>query len=136
VPGTIPIVAAPILGIGIAAAAVTAGHAIDRDATVAGGSDSDGARLDVAILAGGCFWGMEHLLRDVDGVLDTDVGYARPIGGGDPAEAVRLHYDPARTSYGDILRFYFRIHDPTTPNRQGNDRGTEYRSAIFVLDDD
>jgi methionine-S-sulfoxide reductase len=94
--------------------------------------------IEIAILAGGCFWGMEDLLRELDGVVDTEVGYAAD--GGDPratpAEAVRIEFDPRRISYEDILRFYFRMHDPTTKNRQGNDRGAEYRSAIFVLSDE
>jgi methionine-S-sulfoxide reductase len=92
---------------------------------------------ETAILAGGCFWGMEDLLRELDGVLDTEVGYAadknRPHITG--AEAVRIVFDPRRISYEEILRFYFTMHDPTTKNRQGNDRGAEYRSAIFVLSD-
>ncbi len=97
------------------------------------------AREEVATLAGGCFWGMEDLLRKQPGVLRTEVGYT----GGKVrnatyesheghAEAVRVWFDPAVTSYEAILRFYFRIHDPTTPNRQGNDVGSSYRSAIFV----
>jgi len=91
-----------------------------------------------AILAGGCFWGMEQLLRDLDGVVDTEVGYIAEEGNAKskPAEAVRIEYDPRRISYEEILRYYFRIHDPTTMNRQGNDRGAQYRSAIFVLDDE
>lgn len=98
---------------------------------------------DVAILAGGCFWGMEELLRAVDGVVATEVGYI----GGDPAtaryeqvhhgdtghaEAVKVEFDPARLSYDVLLdRWYFRMHDPTTVDRQGNDRGSQYRSTIF-----
>ncbi len=93
---------------------------------------------ETAILAGGCFWGMEGLIRDLDGVIDTEVGYAAD--GNDakakPAEAIRIEYDPQRISYEDLLRFYFTMHDPTTKNRQGNDRGAEYRSAIFVLSDE
>jgi methionine-S-sulfoxide reductase len=93
---------------------------------------------EAAILAGGCFWGMEDLLRDLDGVVDTEVGYASVKGDtkATPAEAVEIVFDPARISFEEILRFYFRIHDPTTTNRQGNDRGAQYRSAIFVLDDE
>jgi methionine-S-sulfoxide reductase len=84
-------------------------------------------KVEVAILAGGCFWGMEEILRKVPGVIDTVVGYA----GGD-AEAVRIEFDPAKLSYAELLeRWYFRMHDPTTLNRQGNDVGTSYRSAIF-----
>jgi methionine-S-sulfoxide reductase len=120
---------AALVGIGLAAATATAG-----DGGMTAAVTGDGNR--VAIVAGGCFWGMEHLLRDLDGVVDTEVGYAKPaddkrIGS---AEAVRVVFDPAEVSYEEVLRFYFRIHDPTTLNRQGNDRGTEYRSAVFVLD--
>ncbi len=94
---------------------------------------------EVATLAGGCFWGMEDLLRKQPGVLGIEVGYT---GGTVPnatyenhaghAEAVRIRFDPARTSYEALLRFFFRMHDPTTLNRQGNDLGSSYRSAIFI----
>ena len=109
-------------------------------------ADTEALTQDVAVLAGGCFWGVEHLLRELDGVLDTQVGYT----GGDTknptyrdvvtgktghAEAVRVVFDPSRISYEEILRYYFRLHDPTTLNQQGNDRGTQYRSTIFVRDD-
>jgi len=84
------------------------------------------ANHEVAILAGGCFWGMEGILRKVPGVVNTEVGYA----GG--AEAVRVVFDPARITYARLLDdYYFRMHDPTTKNRQGNDVGAQYRSAIF-----
>jgi len=101
----------------------------------------DGDR-EIAILAGGCFWGVEELIREMPGVLETDVGY---IGGSvanatyqnhtGHAEAVRIWFDPKKLSYDDILRYFFRLHDPTTMNRQGNDVGTSYRSAIFHLDE-
>jgi peptide-methionine (S)-S-oxide reductase len=91
-----------------------------------------------AILAGGCFWGMQELLRRRPGVLKTRVGYS---GGevanatyrnhGMHAEAVEILFDPERISYRDLLEFFFQIHDPTTANRQGNDIGPSYRSAIF-----
>jgi methionine-S-sulfoxide reductase len=97
----------------------------------------------VATLAGGCFWGMQDLLRKQPGVISTEVGYT---GGKVPnatyqnheghAEAVRIQFDPAKTSYEALLRFFFRIHDPTTPNRQGNDIGSSYRSAIFYHDEE
>jgi peptide methionine sulfoxide reductase msrA/msrB len=102
---------------------------------------------EVAILAGGCFWGMEEILRKIPGVLDTDVGYT----GGkldDPryeavhegttghAESVRVVFDPHVLSYEALLGFFFRMHDPTTQNRQGNDVGTQYRSAIFYTSED
>jgi len=88
------------------------------------------AGLEVALLAGGCFWGMEEILRDVPGVVDTEVGYVKR------AEAVRVVFDPAKLSYEQLLeRWYFRMHDPTTKNRQGNDVGEQYRSAIFYTSD-
>jgi len=97
---------------------------------------------ETAILAGGCFWGMEDLLRRIPGVLSTRVGYS---GGDVPnatyrnhgthAEALELVFDPGQISYRQILEFFFQIHDPTTSNRQGNDRGMSYRSAIYYLDD-
>jgi peptide-methionine (S)-S-oxide reductase len=96
-----------------------------------------------AILAGGCFWGIQDLIRKQPGVVSTRVGYS---GGDTPnatyrkhgnhAEAIEITYDPARTDYRTLLEFFFQIHDPTTTNRQGNDGGTSYRSAIFYLDDE
>ncbi len=96
-----------------------------------------------AILAGGCFWGMQDLIRRFPGVISTRVGYS---GGDVPnatyrnhgthAEAIEIVFDPQKTSYRTLLEFFFQIHDPTTPNRQGNDRGTSYRSAIFYADDE
>ena len=99
------------------------------------------AGAETAVLAGGCFWGMEDLIRRQPGVLGTRVGYT----GGENdhatyrnhpghAEAVEIVFDPAQTTYRDILAFFFQIHDPSTLNRQGNDIGTSYRSAIFPLD--
>jgi peptide-methionine (S)-S-oxide reductase len=95
-----------------------------------------------AVLAGGCFWGMQDLIRKQPGVVDTRVGYS----GGDVrnatyrnhgthAEAIEIIFDPDLTSYRQILEFFFQIHDPTTKNRQGNDTGASYRSAIFYADD-
>ena len=96
-----------------------------------------------AVLAGGCFWGVQDLLRRYPGVLKTRVGYS---GGDVPnatyrnhgthAEAIEIVFDPAVISYRRILEFFFQIHDPTTLNRQGNDIGTSYRSAIFYLSDE
>src|ERR1700743_2092592 len=96
-----------------------------------------------AILAGGCFWGMQDLIRKRPGVIATRVGYtggdvanATYRNHGTHAEAIEITFDPSVTSYRDLLEFFFQIHDPTTKNRQGNDRGTSYRSAIFYLDDE
>lgn len=100
------------------------------------------SETSTAILAGGCFWGMQDLIRKLPGVLTTRVGYtggdvvnATYRNHGTHAEAIEITYDPAITSYRSLLEFFFAIHDPTTRNRQGNDRGTSYRSAIFYLDD-
>ncbi len=91
-----------------------------------------------AILAGGCFWGMQELIRALPGVISTRVGYtggdvpnATYRNHGSHAEAVEILFDPQQTNYRDLLAFFFQIHDPTTENRQGNDRGTSYRSEIF-----
>ena len=96
-----------------------------------------------AVLAGGCFWGMQDLIRRQPGVISTRVGYT----GGrvknatyrnheGHAEAIEIMFDPAKTSFRTMLEFFFQIHDPTTPNRQGNDLGTSYRSAIFYTSDE
>jgi len=100
-------------------------------------------QTETAILAGGCFWGMQDLFRKLPGVLSTRVGYA---GGdvpnatyrnhGSHAEAIEIVFDPEQTSYRRLLEFFFQVHDPSTVNRQGNDVGTSYRSGIFYLDDD
>jgi peptide-methionine (S)-S-oxide reductase len=98
--------------------------------------------LEKAILAGGCFWGVEELIRDLPGVTATIVGYtggdvpnATYRNHGTHAEAIEITFDPTRFSYRELLEFFFQIHDPTTRNRQGNDRGTSYRSAIFYLNE-
>ena len=98
---------------------------------------------ETAVLAGGCFWGMQDLIRKRPGVVSTRVGYT----GGNVenatyrhheghAEAIEIIFDPTVISYRDILAFFFQIHDPTTMDRQGNDVGTSYRSAIFSMNDD
>jgi peptide methionine sulfoxide reductase msrA/msrB len=98
--------------------------------------------LEVAVLGGGCFWGMEELLRKLDGVVATEVGYAGgevagpsypqvSTGETGHAESVKVVFDPARLSYEKLIKYFFKIHDPTTPNQQGHDLGSQYRSVIF-----
>ncbi|HET9959491.1 MAG TPA: peptide-methionine (S)-S-oxide reductase MsrA [Polyangiaceae bacterium] len=111
-------------------------------------NESPAAGLETAILAGGCFWGMQDLLRKIPGVRETAVGYA---GGSTPdptystvktgstghCEAVWIAFDPTQLSYRDLLeKWFFRMHDPTTRNRQGNDLGSQYRSAIFFTSEE
>lgn len=103
--------------------------------------------LAVATLAGGCFWGMEDLIRKMDGVIDTDVGYT----GGDflnptyedmktgktgHAESIEIKFDELKLSFESLLHYFFRMHDPTSVNRQGGDQGSQYRSAIFYHNDE
>jgi peptide-methionine (S)-S-oxide reductase len=101
------------------------------------------AKTERAVLAGGCFWGMQDLIRRYPGVLSTRVGYS----GGDVknatyrnhgthAEAIEIIFDPTKTDFRTILEFFFQIHDPTTRNRQGNDMGMSYRSAIYYASDE
>jgi peptide-methionine (S)-S-oxide reductase len=99
--------------------------------------------METAILAGGCFWGMQDLIRRLPGVASTRVGYtggdvanATYRNHGTHAEGIEVVFDPARISYREILEFFFQIHDPSTLNRQGNDIGTGYRSGIYYLSDD
>ena len=110
-------------------------------------STTDPLKQQTAYLAGGCFWGMEELVREIPGVLATEVGYT---GGDTPnavyeqvksgrtghAESLKVEFDPQRLSYRHLLFEFFRMHDPTTRNRQGNDNGTQYRSAIFYVDEE
>ena len=93
---------------------------------------------ETAVLAGGCFWGVQDLLRKMSGVISTRVGYtggdvpnATYRNHGTHAEAIEIVFDPGKLDYRELLEFFFQIHDPTTPDRQGNDRGTSYRSAIY-----
>ncbi len=99
-------------------------------------------KKETATLAGGCFWGMEDIIRNIPGVLNTVVGYTGgatenptynfvKLGTTNHAESVQVEFDPAKLSYHDLLGFFFRMHDPTTVNQQGNDKGTQYRSVIF-----
>ncbi len=110
------------------------------------GPDQAPDGLEVATLAAGCFWGVEHLFKELDGVVETEVGYTggtvenpsyREVCTGTTghAEAVRVLFDPTRVSYEAVLRYFFRLHDPTTKNRQHNDVGPQYRSAVFVHSD-
>ncbi|MBU6374575.1 MAG: peptide-methionine (S)-S-oxide reductase MsrA [Bdellovibrionales bacterium] len=101
-------------------------------------------KTETTILAGGCFWGMQDILRKIPGILETEVGYtgghtvnARyedvKTGKTGHAEAVKVIFDPAKIPFEEVLSYFFRMHDPTTLNRQGNDLGTQYRSAIFTF---
>ncbi|WP_020590609.1 peptide-methionine (S)-S-oxide reductase MsrA [Kiloniella laminariae] len=101
-------------------------------------SDRDHTITERAVLAGGCFWGMQDLIRKLPGVEQTRVGYtggdvknATYRNHGTHAEGIEILFDPAKISFRQLLEFFFQIHDPTTPNRQGNDRGPSYRSAIY-----
>ena len=100
-------------------------------------------KTERAVLAGGCFWGMQDLIRRRDGVISTRVGYtggnvpnATYRNHGNHAEAIEIVFDPSKVSYRELLEFFFQIHDPTTLNRQGNDLGPSYRSAIFYTNDE
>jgi len=121
-----------------AALLVLAGTGLANAGNPAPAPAPSGPAVEVATLAGGCFWGMEELLRQQPGVIAIEVGYT----GGTVAhatyqnheghaEAVQIQFDPARTSFERLLHFFFKMHDPTTLNRQGNDTGSSYRSAIF-----
>ena len=145
------VVAAPaaVAGTGGTAAKASGGGGTGAAAKPSGApvAKTGPARREVALLAGGCFWGMEDILREIPGVVETVVGYT---GGTTPdatyeqvttgrtghAESVRIVFDPERLSYEDLLGYFFRMHDPTTVNRQGNDEGSQYRSAIFYLDEE
>jgi len=100
-------------------------------------------RQEKAILAGGCFWGMQELIRQLTGVIGTRVGYtggeipyATYRNHGNHAEGIEILFNPKKISYRDLLAFFFQIHDPSTVDRQGNDRGTSYRSEIFYTTDE
>ena len=102
---------------------------------------------EIAVIAAGCFWGVEELLRSLDGVLETEVGYCNgngenPVytlvktGTTGHAEAVKITFDPAKISYETLINKFYQLHDPTTMNQQGNDIGTQYRSAIFYVSEE
>lgn len=104
-------------------------------------------KTEKAVLAAGCFWGVEELLRTYKGVINTEVGYCGgdedeanypkvKTGATEHAEAVLVEFNPAELSYSDLLRAFFKLHDPTTKNQQGNDVGRQYRSAIFYYNDE
>ena len=104
------------------------------------------SKNDVIYLAGGCYWGLEKLLIDLSGVNETEVGFVgghiknvcyKEVTKGDTghAETVKVNFDSSKLSLADLLRYFFKIHDPTTLNQQGNDRGSQYRSAIFYTND-
>lgn len=104
-------------------------------------------KTEVAVLGGGCFWGVEDLIRNLDGVIETSVGYSGgestnpryeevKTGRTGHAEVIRIEFDPTKISFEALLQQFFRLHDPTTLNQQGGDRGTQYRSVIFYQNDE
>ncbi len=119
----------------------------DRESAMSGGISEGSESRETAFFAAGCFWGVEDIMRQVEGVLDTTVGYTggaaenptyRQVcaGATGHAEAVRVEFDPEIIDYGTLLDYFFRLHDPTTLNRQHNDRGTQYRSAVFYASEE
>lgn len=148
----VPVVAAAAVGLAAlwfgerAPEAAPAQETRQQEGRTSMGQGDVAERKQVAYLAGGCFWGMEEIVREIPGVLDTDVGYTGGVvedpryedlkgGASGHAEAIRVEFDPAVLAYDELLLWFFRMHDPTTPNRQGNDIGSQYRSAIFYVDE-
>ena len=140
---------AAAFAVAVGTVAAEGGEEMDGETTNPFGADAraGATKTEIALLAGGCFWGMEEILRGIPGVVRTDVGYTgghvpdatyRVVSGGRSghAESVRVEFDPGRLGYDELLGWFFRMHDPTTPNRQGNDVGTQYRSAIFYTSDE
>ena len=136
---------APFVKSGLAKAPAEATATAAAPAT--GATATATAKRETAILAGGCFWGVEEILRKIPGVLETEVGYTGGTtknpsyeqictGRTGHAEGLRIVFDPSQLSYAELLKVFFRMHDPTTPNRQHNDVGTQYRSAIFYTSDE
>ena len=137
---------------GVVKASANGGAAMQKDAMAAGaagaaGTNGNPVTTETAVLAGGCYWGMEDLIRGIPGVIDTEVGFTGgtkdnpkyeevSMSNTGHAESIQVIYDPAKLTYAKLLDQFFRIHDPTTLNQQGNDRGSQYRSAIFYLNDD
>lgn len=114
-----------------------------EDTSAPSSQKADKPMTEKAILAGGCFWGMQELIRKLPGVTATRVGYtggdvpnATYRNHGTHAEGIEIIYDPSKTDYRTLLEFFFQIHDPTTKNRQGNDIGMSYRSAIYFTSDE
>ena len=136
-----------MVGTAVVAMALAGSSSAARAADPGSTAATKAPAREVAVLAGGCFWGMQELLRKIPGVIETEVGYtggwlANPRyedthdSRSGHAEAVRIVFDPRRLSYADLLeKWFFRMHDPTTLDRQGNDVGTQYRSAIFYESD-
>ena len=136
-------IAIPVLAVGLMTAAFPDPPNVTMAAPVA-----PAAKKATAVLAGGCFWGMQGIFEHVKGVIDTEAGYSggsaktahyERIEQGDTghAESIKITYDPARITYGQLLKIYFSVaHDPTTLNRQHNDVGTQYRSSIFYIDEE
>jgi peptide-methionine (S)-S-oxide reductase len=136
------------LAAALATAALTAGTFPDPPEISKAPASMEPGKKAVAVLAGGCFWGMQGVFEHVKGVTDTEVGYTggskdtahyERIERGDTnhAESIRITYDPSKITYGQLLKIYFSVaHDPTTLNRQHNDQGTQYRSSIFYMGDE